>query len=50
MIVGGSTFMWMAAKMFWKEDPPEWFFFVITFGWLTIFALAMNLIRRGVLL
>ncbi len=49
MFIGGGMAMWMAAKLFWRDDPPEWFVFVM-FGWLIILAMTMSLIRRGVLL
>ena len=49
MFIGGSMAMWMAAKLFWTANPPGWFVFLVTFGWLVILALAMNLIARGVL-
>lgn len=50
MFIGGSIVMWMAAKLFWTDDPPEWFVFFVTLGWLIILAMTMNLMRRGVLL
>src|SRR6266699_6438085 len=28
MFIGGGMAMWMAAKLFWRDDPPEWFVFV----------------------
>jgi hypothetical protein len=46
---GGAVATWMAAKLFWKEEPPEWFAIVVLFGWLVILAMTMNVIRRGVL-
>ena len=50
MFFGGSMVMWMAAKLFWTDDPPGWFAFFVMFGWLIILAMTMNLIQRGVLL
>jgi hypothetical protein len=50
MFIGGSMAMWMAAKLFWTDDPPEWFAFFVMLGWLIILAMIMNMIRRGVLL
>jgi len=50
MFIGGSMAMWMAAKLFWTDNPPEWFAIFVTVGWLIILAMIMNLIQRGVLL
>ena len=25
MFIGGGMVMWMAAKLFWTDDPPQWF-------------------------
>ena len=50
IFVGGSVAMWMAAKLFWMDEPPQWFGFFVTLGWLVMLAITMNLLRRGVLL
>lgn len=50
MLIGGSVAMWMAAKLFWRDDPPQWFAIFISLGWLIILAMALNLMWRGVLL
>jgi predicted MFS family arabinose efflux permease len=50
IFIGGAMAMWMAAKLFWTEDPPQWFLFVVSVGWLIVFAMSMNLMRWGVLL
>jgi predicted MFS family arabinose efflux permease len=50
MFIGGSMVMWMAAKLFWTDDPPEWFAIFVFFGWLIILGMTMNLMRRGILL
>jgi len=50
MFIGGSVAMWMAAKLFWRDDPPQWFMFFVTLGWLIILGMTVNLIRGGVLL
>ena len=42
--------MYQTGQLFWTDDLPEWFGFLIILGWLIILAMAMNLIRRGVLL
>ncbi len=50
MFIGGSMVMWFAAKLFWTDDPPQWFGIFVTLGWLIILAMSRNLILRGVLL
>ena len=32
MFIGAGVCMWMAAKLFWTDHPPQWFYFFITLG------------------